>query len=592
MSDLALAAVHTAHLVRARRALGLASKRRRIPRQRYPTLIESDYAAAIVGVVTASRADLAGLLEALPSMLASAQHARGDIRHDEDETGRVKDLVARGRRRADRAADPAVLSGVATRAAHQVSAHQRGELGRQTRAALGIDLALLDPKVPALVRHFVSENVTLIKSLAGKPLDEIEKLVTRAFTEGRSAEDVAKDIAARYEITERHARLVARDQVSKLRAQVGRARNRELGLASFRWRTMRDPKVRPRHAAREGVLYRYDEPHPEPGIEVCCRCYEEGVFDEILAELGGAPPVQQATRPDPVSPVSVPPAPKQDPAFDHVWAGDIKSARRGLDDAFKAAAYAPRPTITADAKTNVLPKLWGGASGSHAFNNGTILLAKAEVDGATQFAKEYAKDPAKARSALNAYEQARARGADPAGLSKLEQRGAKLHRLANNYSTVVHETLHGYGGTTVEDYKGETGSKVEEIVTEVSARKYMREQFGVNLHAVPGLPIDPLDVTYEHEIHQAIAGIKRATGLDHVGALAALEDACSVYKAAPADITRHPHERLAEAVAKRTRPADHRLLEVAPGAQRRDGSSMTRYEQNLERELRIEMEKS
>ena len=34
----------------------------------------------------------------------------------------------------------------------------------------------------------------------GQLLDDIEKLVTRAFTEGRRAEEVGKDIAARYAI--------------------------------------------------------------------------------------------------------------------------------------------------------------------------------------------------------------------------------------------------------------------------------------------------------------------------------------------------------------------------------------------------------
>ena len=280
-----LIAQRTAQFVRGRRQLGIAKRRHRVPRAQYPKLVESDYAKVLVEIATRSRAALEPLLVALPGMIATAAADRG-VRLDQDEARRTKELLDRGRRVAFAATDQTVLEGVAERAALQVSTHQREQLARQTKAALGVELMTLDQRVPAMIKHFVGENVALIKSLAGRPLDEIEKLVTRAFTEGTRHEDVAAEIARRYQIAERHARLIARDQVAKLLAQVARARHREIGLSSFRWRTMRDPKVRPQHQAREGVVYRYDKPHPVPGQEVLCRCQEEPVFDDILALLG------------------------------------------------------------------------------------------------------------------------------------------------------------------------------------------------------------------------------------------------------------------------------------------------------------------
>ena len=54
------------------------------------------------------------------------------------------------------------------------------------------------------------------------------------------------------------------------------------------WRTHQDKKVRPDHAQREGIIFRYDSPPPggNPGEAYGCRCWAEPLPDNWTAGLG------------------------------------------------------------------------------------------------------------------------------------------------------------------------------------------------------------------------------------------------------------------------------------------------------------------
>ncbi|MBI5427806.1 MAG: hypothetical protein HZA02_05945 [Nitrospinae bacterium] len=53
----------------------------------------------------------------------------------------------------------------------------------------------------------------------------------------------------------------------------------------YAWRTMRDKKVRPEHAKREGVVFRWDKPDfDHPGEARGCRCWAEAHEYEYVAK--------------------------------------------------------------------------------------------------------------------------------------------------------------------------------------------------------------------------------------------------------------------------------------------------------------------
>lgn len=87
---------------------------------------------------------------------------------------------------------------------------------------------------------------------------------------------------------EKHAALVARDQVSKLNGGLNRARQTAAGVTHFVWETRKDSRVREAHRALQGKVFAWDEGAPGvgiPGEPIQCRCWGRAVVDrdQVLA---------------------------------------------------------------------------------------------------------------------------------------------------------------------------------------------------------------------------------------------------------------------------------------------------------------------
>lgn len=294
----------TARQVLVMQQMGVAKRRRgRIPRAQYPAHIETDFGKALLNVVAMARSAIDPLLEVLPRLAESA--ARDTSRMDAGESRQVHELMDAARAKIDAATTRNATAGWLVTIANRTASWERTQFSKQVVAALGVDLwipersgrvdssfvderrlGLRRDSIPGQVEWFVSENVSLIKSLGNQPLDDVEKLVTRGFANGDRHETLAKAILRRYDVAESSARLIARDQLSKLNAKVTRERHREIGIKRWIWRTAGDEAVRPEHAALDGNEYEYaDPPALLPGQDVNCRCYEEPVFDDVLSEI-------------------------------------------------------------------------------------------------------------------------------------------------------------------------------------------------------------------------------------------------------------------------------------------------------------------
>ena len=280
-------AQHTAGLVRFHRSVGLNVRRRRIPRQRYPKSIEMEYGKAIVALVQHARTAYAPLLTELPALLARVAVARQDDNTGESDAQRARRLIAEATMRLEHAIRPADIEALAHRFATRTEQFQKGQLQKQVRAALGVDVAASDAKIPTLVEHFVAQNLSLIKSIPADMSTRLDKSVTQAFTTGQRHEDLAREIQARFDIGERHARLIARDQCGKLFGQVAASRHQSIGITKFEWSAIMDERTRPEHEDLNGQVFSYDNLPDEglPGEPVCCRCGQQPIFDDILDAL-------------------------------------------------------------------------------------------------------------------------------------------------------------------------------------------------------------------------------------------------------------------------------------------------------------------
>lgn len=108
----------------------------------------------------------------------------------------------------------------------------------------------LTPEVRDIVAAQVSENVSLIKSIASEHFTQIEGHVMRSVTAGRDLGPLAEALHDQYGVTKRRAALIALNQNNQATAAITRARQEELGLYTARWVHSRGGKTpRPSHVA-------------------------------------------------------------------------------------------------------------------------------------------------------------------------------------------------------------------------------------------------------------------------------------------------------------------------------------------------------
>lgn len=178
----------------------------------------------------------------------------------------------------------------------------------------------LEPNL--LVDNFVDENIRLISTLRSGVVEGVGDQVSRAVLlqgpplEGLdlgpnpTRQEVADRLLAAWErkgvpsripirrmrrdgtpvlITlENHARLIARDQISKLNGQLARARQTAAGITSFVWETQKDSRVRPEHRALQGRTFTWADGANGvfPGQPIQCRCWARAVVDadQVLSD--------------------------------------------------------------------------------------------------------------------------------------------------------------------------------------------------------------------------------------------------------------------------------------------------------------------
>lgn len=282
-------AVQTARTVRMLRRIGVASKpRKRLPRQASTKSLSLDYARELLKYTDIMRRAFAPFLAALPTILESAARERraDDMHADAGETRRIRQLIEQARRTMADTIKQADLEKLARTMMRRTSSFNRVQLGRQVKAALGADVFLADKGLAPLTEAFVDANVGLIKNIGDKLAADIESTTMRAVQTGKLHPDLAVELEDRFGFSEERAKLIARDQIGKAYGQINSARQRELGVDKFVWRTANDERVRPEHEDRDGETYSYDDP-PDgelPGEPINCRCYAEPVFDSILDE--------------------------------------------------------------------------------------------------------------------------------------------------------------------------------------------------------------------------------------------------------------------------------------------------------------------
>lgn len=255
-------------------------RQRGLPRQASPLRLEEQLGAHWENVVSSMTDPYYPLLELNPR-----------ARLDSGKSAQAKHLLDKAKNAVERKLGEARsrVEGLASVYGQQVSSFQRHQLNRQTETALGINLlGMRDADIGRHLHRFIHDNVGLITSISSDQHDAVEQTVMDAVHGGTHHEALQHALHRRFGISTRHARLIARDQTTKLYSRVNRTRQQHLGIHRYIWTSMNDERVRDSHDDMDGVVCRHDDPPivdgvaAHPGDPVCCRCFADPLFSDLL----------------------------------------------------------------------------------------------------------------------------------------------------------------------------------------------------------------------------------------------------------------------------------------------------------------------
>jgi len=180
------------------------------------------------------------------------------------------------------------LASIALKKGMSIAEFNNQATKRDFKRVLGVDLFTTNAPMVQAVSIFTTQNVSLSKSLIEESIGKVESKILQGFSSGTRWEEISKDIEKFIDPSigniAGRAKLIARDQVSKLNGQVTQERQKSLGVDKYIWRTSLDERVRDTHLILEGRTFSWDDPPDvgHPGEDFQCRCTAEPVLDKFF----------------------------------------------------------------------------------------------------------------------------------------------------------------------------------------------------------------------------------------------------------------------------------------------------------------------
>lgn len=162
----------------------------------------------------------------------------------------------------------------AARWAVRVEQWHRQRFAATIRAGTGADIVafLTAQDAQDEVEAAVSWAASLIEGLTDDLRRQVENLTWAAYANQTPREELARDLTQRIGTSRARARFIARDQTTKLAANLDRLRQQEAGITEYRWRHSGKKHPRPEHVARDGHIFRWDDAPADghPGTQPNC----------------------------------------------------------------------------------------------------------------------------------------------------------------------------------------------------------------------------------------------------------------------------------------------------------------------------------
>lgn len=140
-----------------------------------------------------------------------------------------------------------------------------------------------DEFLSPIVSASIETNVSLIKSIPNQYFDKLEYTLMENLTNPNAQlGSLTEEIQRLTKVTRNRAKTIARDQNSKVNANITQTRQTELGVKKYVWQTAEDENVRASHRNNNGKIFFWNKPNPitgHPSDDVNCRCIARGVVD-------------------------------------------------------------------------------------------------------------------------------------------------------------------------------------------------------------------------------------------------------------------------------------------------------------------------
>ncbi|MBD5430133.1 minor capsid protein [Lactobacillus sp.] len=150
---------------------------------------------------------------------------------------------------------------------------------------IGLNPIEKNSKLDNYFKTKIHENVQLIKGFRDDYSKRLEGDIYRSITDGGGVTSITENLTKRTNMAVKRAKLIAVDQTGTIISQVNAYRAKSAGAEKYRWQSMEDQRVRPKHRELDGKVFAYDDPHGGddgklPGEPIRCRCVADPVFED------------------------------------------------------------------------------------------------------------------------------------------------------------------------------------------------------------------------------------------------------------------------------------------------------------------------
>lgn len=176
--------------------------------------------------------------------------------------------------------------------------HSINDWNAQVKEALGVGVShdWYSEQMDDMVGNWIRTNVSKIRSVPSEYLTEIENIIRWGYETRQPKVNVYNRLEKQIKLSRSRAKMIARDQLGTLNAQMTRFEHESAGVSKYKWITKRDGRVRDSHRALHGTIQSWNNPpamwymtasrgivytgrYCNPGEDYGCRCVAKPVFD-------------------------------------------------------------------------------------------------------------------------------------------------------------------------------------------------------------------------------------------------------------------------------------------------------------------------